>query len=502
MKDSAQSIAKIILEGFDKHFLVFRTNSQLAKNKFEKSEYSGIRELLSERISFYDLRMKETSSNLEVKYGNEIKENLFWPEVKKAYIMLLTEHKQPELAESFFNSIATQVLDRIYFQNHDYLFVRPSISTEYLDSKPSSYRVYYPRSLGLKMMIKTITRDVGLEGSWENIARDIKLIIKKTLVILQGIKPSKDFQIHVMRSLFFRNKGAYMIGRIVSDGDPTGFAIPILKNRKGELFLDTIVFHQDSLGVLFSFSRAYFMADMEVPSAYVNFLKTIMPSKPTSELYTMLGLQKQGKTLFYRDLLHHLNNSRDKFVLAEGIKETLIPGLKIIGANTDLAAAEVELTNFENREYVFKSIFAEIDNFDFIFVDCPPALGLLTINSLVASDTTLIPLQSEFFALEGLSALMQTIKLIQQNYNNDLQIEGILLTMLDKRNSLSSLVEKDVRHHFGDQVYKTTIPRNVKISEAPSHGKPALIYDTQAAGSLAYIELAKEVILNQNKNHE
>ena len=317
---SAQSIAKIILEGFDKHYLAFRTNSQLAKSKFENSEYSGIRELLSERISFYDLRVKETSTVLDVKYGNEIKENLFWPEVKKAYIMLLTEHKQPELAESFFNSIATQVLDRIYFQNHDYLFVRPSISTEYLDSKPPSYRVYYPRSLGLRMTLKTITRDVGLKGPWENIGRDIKLLIKKTIIILQGIQPTKDFQIHVMRSLFFRNKGAYMIGRIVSDGDPTGFAIPILKNKNGELFLDTIVFRQESLGVLFSFSRAYFMADMEVPSAYVNFLKTIMPSKPTSELYTMLGLQKQGKTLFYRDLLHHLNNSSDKFVLAEGIK--------------------------------------------------------------------------------------------------------------------------------------------------------------------------------------
>ncbi len=222
----------------------------------------------------------------------------------------------------------------------------------------------------------------------------------------------------------------------------------------------------------------------------------IVDADPQGNASTGLGLSYDERKPSIYEMIH------EKKLLTEGIKETLIPGLKIIGANTDLAAAEVELTNFEKREYVFKSIFAEIDNFDFIFVDCPPALGLLTINSLVASDTTLIPLQSEFFALEGLSALMQTIKLIQQNYNNNLQIEGILLTMLDKRNSLSSLVEKDVRHHFGDQVYKTTIPRNVKISEAPSHGKPALIYDTQAAGSLAYIELAKEVILNQNKNNE
>ena len=222
----------------------------------------------------------------------------------------------------------------------------------------------------------------------------------------------------------------------------------------------------------------------------------IIDADPQGNASTGLGLAYNDRKPSIYEMIH------EKKLLKEGIKETLIPGLKIIGANTDLAAAEVELTNFQNREFVFKSIFGEVDNFDFIFVDCPPALGLLTINSLVASDTTLIPLQSEFFALEGLSALIKTIKLIQQNFNSNLQIEGILLTMLDKRNSLSSLVEKDVRHHFGDQVYRTTIPRNVKISEAPSHGKPALVYDTQAAGSLAYIELAKEVILNQNKNHE
>jgi len=222
----------------------------------------------------------------------------------------------------------------------------------------------------------------------------------------------------------------------------------------------------------------------------------IIDADPQGNASTGLGLSYDDRKPSIYEMIH------ERKLLTEGIKETLIPGLKIIGANTELAAAEVEMTNFENREFVFKSIFAEIDNFDYIFVDCPPALGLLTINSLVASDTTLIPLQSEFFALEGLSSLMQTIKLIQQNFNNNLQIEGILLTMLDKRNSLSSLVEKDVRQHFGNKVYKTTIPRNVKISEAPSHGKPALVYDTHAAGSLAYIELAKEVILNQNKKYE
>ncbi len=222
----------------------------------------------------------------------------------------------------------------------------------------------------------------------------------------------------------------------------------------------------------------------------------IIDADPQGNASTGLGLSYDDRSPTIYEMIH------EKKFLVEGVKETLIPGLKIITANTNLAAAEVELVNFDNREFVFKSIFDEINNYDFIFIDCPPALGLLTINSLVASDTTLIPLQSEFFALEGLSALIKTIKLIQQNYNNKLEIEGILLTMLDKRNSLSSLVEKDVRKHFGDKVYNTTVPRNVKISEAPSHGKPALIYDTQAAGSLAYIQLAKELILNQNKNNE
>ena len=135
--------------------------------------------------------------------------------------------------------------------------------------------------------------------------------------------------------------------------------------------------------------------------------------------------------------------------------------------------------------------------YDFILIDCPPALGLLTINSLVASNSVIVPLQSEFFALEGMSSLVNTIQLIKENFNPKLNVEGILLTMVDKRNTLSSLVEKDVREHFGEIVYKTTIPRNVKISEAPSHGKPAIIYDVNCSGSMAYIGLAREIMNKQ-----
>ena len=186
----------------------------------------------------------------------------------------------------------------------------------------------------------------------------------------------------------------------------------------------------------------------------------------------------------------------------KSIKKTIVPGLDIIPSSSDLAGSEIELVDVSNREFVLKSIIEKIENYDFIFIDCPPALGLITINAIVASHSIIIPLQCEFFALEGLTSLINTIDLIKDNYNKKIFIEGILLTMVDKRNSLSALVENDARSHLGEKVYKTTIPRNIRISEAPSHGKPVLIYDIQCSGSIAYIQLAKEVILNQKQSYE
>ena len=184
------------------------------------------------------------------------------------------------------------------------------------------------------------------------------------------------------------------------------------------------------------------------------------------------------------------------------IKNTIVPNLNIITANTNLAASEIELVNVARREFVISDILSKIKSYDYILIDCPPALGLLTINSLVASNSIIVPLQSEFFALEGISSLMNSVQLIKENYNPNLEVEGILLTMVDKRNSLSALVESDVREHFGDIVYETTIPRNVKISEAPSHGKPAILYDVNCSGSMAYIGLAREIINKESLKNE
>ena len=179
---------------------------------------------------------------------------------------------------------------------------------------------------------------------------------------------------------------------------------------------------------------------------------------------------------------------------SEAIRPTEIPGMDIIPAASDLAGAEIELVAEEKREYYLKSALAQIEGYDYVLIDCPPALGLLTLNALVAADAVIVPLQCEFYALEGLSHLMRTIGIITRNLNPRLALQGVVLTMFDRRNSLSRHVESEVREHFGDKVYETKIPRNVRISEAPSYGKPVLIYDFRSVGAQAYIQLAKEIL--------
>jgi len=185
----------------------------------------------------------------------------------------------------------------------------------------------------------------------------------------------------------------------------------------------------------------------------------------------------------------------NKIQISNSIQKSQIPMLDVISACEDLAAAEYELADDENRNYLLKQYLEEIkNNYDYIFIDTPPTLGLLTISSLTASDEVLIPVQCEFFALEGLSKLIKTIEIVKTNLNTYLKLNGIILTMYDKRNSLSSLIEKEAREYFDMNVYKFNVPRNVTLSEAPSHGLPAIIYDLKCAGSQAYIALAKEFL--------
>lgn len=193
--------------------------------------------------------------------------------------------------------------------------------------------------------------------------------------------------------------------------------------------------------------------------------------------------------------------------LERALVDTLVPGLSLAPSDPDLSGAELELASAPRRSYRMRHAIDRLrkrlsdadQHCDYVLIDCPPSLNLLTVNALTSADSVLVPLQCEFFALEGLSQLMRTIDLVRTNLNPRLAVQGVVLTMFDSRNNLSGQVEADVREHFGDQVYKTRIPRNVRVSEAPSFGKPVLLYDLNCSGSQAYIALAKEIVQQEKR---
>ncbi|HOP85544.1 MAG TPA: AAA family ATPase [Syntrophorhabdaceae bacterium] len=215
---------------------------------------------------------------------------------------------------------------------------------------------------------------------------------------------------------------------------------------------------------------------------------------PQSNATTGLGISYSG---LYGHLYHVLIGKR---TAKEVIRKTEVPFLDILPAHPDLIGAEVELLEMDNREYIFKKAIEEIRReYEYIFIDCPPSLGLLTINSLVASDFVIIPLQCEYYALEGLAMLLRTITIIKKRLNKDLETLGVLLTMFDKRNNLSYRVQEEINNYFSGSVFKTVIPRNVRLSESPSYGKPVLLYDICSKGAESYLELAAELLLKEGK---
>ena len=210
---------------------------------------------------------------------------------------------------------------------------------------------------------------------------------------------------------------------------------------------------------------------------------------PQGNASTGLGIDRTNRRISSYDVL------MGEASVAEAMVPTAIPGLGIIPSNIDLTGAELELVELPRRAYRLREALAAVEgDFDYVLIDSPSSLNLLTVNALVAAKSVVVPLQCEFFALEGLSMLMKTIERIRVSYNESLEIQGIVLTMYDKRNNLSDQVAQDVRDYLGDKVYQTIIPRNVRVSEAPSHGKPALLYDHKCAGSRAYMQLASEML--------
>ena len=316
----AYNMAKALLDGFNRHYQLFRGESARAKHRFETADWAGQQRAQRERIEFYDMRVSEAVARLEKEFKAGEQSMDVWHQVKLHYIGLLVNHHQPELGESFFNSVTTKILQRAYFQN-DFIFVRPAISTEYIEPRGApTYRAYYPSHDTLADTLQTMLDDFALQGRYADQRRDAERVAAAILGRFHQVKLRANFQLQVLSGLFYRNKGAYLVGKIINGFIELPFALPILHDSKGRFHVDAALFGEDSLQMLFSFARAYFMVDMEVPSAYVQFLRSLMPRKPGAEIYSALGLAKQGKTLFYRDFLSHLNYSTDRFRIAPGIK--------------------------------------------------------------------------------------------------------------------------------------------------------------------------------------
>ncbi|HLO96357.1 MAG TPA: bifunctional isocitrate dehydrogenase kinase/phosphatase, partial [Burkholderiaceae bacterium] len=288
-------------------YRLFRAVSAEAKGRFERGDWRG-----QQRAQALQSQFEAGQLSMDV-----------WQQVKLHYIGLLTNHLQPELAETFFNSACTRILHHAYFHN-DFIFVRPAVSTEYIENEEPAatptFRCYYPTRETLRETMIRIVHNFQLARDFEDLGRDIDHVLGAVQRELGLFRWRTNFQIQVLSSLFYRNKGAYLVGKIINGFSETPFALPILHNDKGLLHIDAALFGEDDLLMLFSFARAYFMVDMEVPSAYVQFLRSLMPRKPRAELYSAIGLQKHGKNLFYRDFLNHLRHSSDKFRIAPGIK--------------------------------------------------------------------------------------------------------------------------------------------------------------------------------------
>lgn len=319
----AYDIAQAMIAGFNRHYTLFRAESAKAKQRFETQDWYGQQQSQRERIAFYDERVRECERRLEQEFQAATLPMEVWQQAKLLYIGLLVNHLQPELAETFFNSVTTNILNRNYYYN-DFIFVRPAISTEYLelrhDVQHLSYRVYYPQAGNLDAMVDSMLADYDLEVQLVDRARDVTRIVQAFKQQVGSSRLRANFQIQTLTSLFFRNKAAYIVGKIINNYREMPFALPLLFNSDNKMYIDTVLQGERDVQSLFSFARAYFLVDMNIPSAYVEFLSSLMPRKPRAEIYNALGLGKQGKTLFYRDFLFHLRHSYDKFRIAPGIK--------------------------------------------------------------------------------------------------------------------------------------------------------------------------------------
>lgn len=315
---AAQQIAQAILDGFNRHYALFQQITAGARDRFSQADWDSVHSASRERIYYYDKRVQEATCVLQQEYSIDELDEPLWQQVKITYVMLLHNHRQPELAETFYNSVFCRLFHRRYFNNHN-IFVRPAVSTEHIDSDTPVYSSYYPARDGFHRVVSDILDSIDLGLSFADKRQDVCNILS-AIRQLDTDRYGKNLYLAVLNVPFFRNKAAYIIGKLVNDEQEIPFAIPVLNNEQGGLYVDTVLAGESELANVFSFARVYFMVNTDVPAAVVNFLARILPDKTRADLYTDIGLQKHGKTEFYRDFLHHLKYSGDEFISAPGIK--------------------------------------------------------------------------------------------------------------------------------------------------------------------------------------
>ncbi|MBB3169650.1 bifunctional isocitrate dehydrogenase kinase/phosphatase [Simiduia aestuariiviva] len=318
---SAKRIAKTILNGFDAYFADFQNITLGAKARFETCNWLAVQEAHIARIELYKRKVMQVCSLVKGVTSKNVLALDIWQQARQAYALLVTNHRNYEIAETFFNSVFCNLFN--HQQIHDrYLFVKPSKQED--NKQLREYAIYfsYSAEFGLTNVINRIFDDFEFSVPWEDRARDVRRMvdaIEQATLALQDL-PTNDMRIDVLESIFYRNKGAYLVARAVIGDIIIPVIVPFQHNEQGGIYADAILLDGDSASRVFSFTRSYFMVDTPIPSRFVKFLRSIMPRKDVSELYNAIGLNKHGKTEFYRHVIQHMKRSDDQFVIAPGIK--------------------------------------------------------------------------------------------------------------------------------------------------------------------------------------
>ncbi len=316
----AKLVTRIIRQGFKRHYSLFHKSTEHAKEFFEDRNWQALQHISKKRISFYDQRVTETVKRLRNQLGIDSYDETLWSQVRGLYGQYLSFHPQAELAETYYNSVFSNLFHRRYYTNEN-IFIESALAKRLPAQKESVYSSYFPSIKGLKNTIADIIRMINFNAEFVDLDTNIKQLINA----FRHQSDHSGFETHQLRfdilnSIFYRNKAAYVVGRVVSPRGFQPFVIPVLNNRNGQLFLDALITDPDQLAIIFSFTRAYFFVDAQVPSALVTFLRELIPHKTLAELYSSIGLYKQGKNEFYRELLNHLHTHDDQFMVSPGIK--------------------------------------------------------------------------------------------------------------------------------------------------------------------------------------